>query len=149
MKKVYVSHDSRYGVKPLDKLAQLMGNKYELLPSTFSSANPGAFDHHELSSCITQTACTVLLIGDHERRQAQMDLEIFETLNAENGLIAFSYPNLNPNQAWIPPRLLDNLQLASRYASWHKFPESQKVAIWLINLACNTDIRRIRNSRRL
>ncbi len=150
--KIYVSCELAIDGWVISEISRLLSNKNQIIvPSPFNPNEDDESGRHEQSrlKAIRNANCTIVIVGEETGFSDRIDREIHETLKNKNGLVAFSKPGMDPIKASVPPRLLDNLESGSGYAKWHMLPKSETIANRLINLACNTDRRKIRNSRLL
>lgn len=94
---------------------------------------------------ITGTSVTVVLIGRNTGGRRFVDWEIIDTLNKEHGLVGILAPDVPREQAWLPPRLQDNIR--SGYAKCYGYPTSAAAVYELIDEAFRAPNSLIRNTR--
>ncbi len=152
MDKIYVSCDRTCEQWIITDLTQRLALQFQLVYSR--QFELGQFEERSITKSewlgpISDCTGTIVIIGERTASSVVVDHEIHETLNRQKGLIAFSNPGIIHSKASVPKRMTDNLDSGSGYSMWHKFPDSGRLAVWLVKVACNADRRKIRNGRAL
>jgi len=85
------------------------------------------------------------MVGGQTGGRKFVDWEIMDTLEKKHGLLGILVPGLNPESAWVPDRLQDNIDTG--YAQYYYYPSSAEGLRAMITEAYEADSKLIDNSR--
>ena len=153
MGKIFVSLANVQDIGIKKEINTVFGKAFELKFSDSTLPNLEQTSCAEYASVVAssldESIGTIVLLNELSANCTSLDLEIFKSLERQNGMLAIQAPGISPYKSTIPKRLADNFPSGSGYSMWHKFPESEELAERLIRVACGADRKRIRNSRPL